>query len=94
MNRALILSLLGALIGGGVGFAMATADEAEGPILVASDQPITVTQILETLRSRGWMNIEVTRLGHYFEVTGAKDGTTKKIMVNALNGRLVEDDED
>jgi hypothetical protein len=94
MNRALILSLVGALIGGGVGFAIATADDGEGPILIASDQPITAQQVLEKLRSEGWTNLEVEQLGRYFEVTGAKDGQAKKIMVNSLTGRLIEADED
>ena len=41
MNRVLVWSLVGALIGGGAGAVIATVDDDEGEIFIASDQPIT-----------------------------------------------------
>ncbi len=96
MNRALVCGLVGglvgALLGGGVGILIATEDEGE--IFIASDQPITVGQAQEKLRSEGWLNIHVMEQGRYLEVTGAKDGRPRKIMVDTLTGRLIADDDD
>jgi hypothetical protein len=94
VNRVLIISLVGALLGGGVGFLIATADEAEGPVLIASGQPITAAQVVEKLQSQGWTNISILEMGRYFEVTGSESGQPKRIMVNSLTGRLIHDDDD
>ena len=81
-------------LGGVVGLVMATADEAEGPIFIASDQPLTEQQVREKLQSDGWMNIQILPQGRYFEITGVEAGRSKKIMVNWLTGRLIGDDDD
>jgi hypothetical protein len=94
MNRVLILSLVGALLGGGVAFLIATADEREGPIFIASDQAITESQVREKLQSQGWLNVQIAEQGQYLEVTGIKGGRTRKIMINSLTGRLIQDDDD
>ena len=41
MNRVLLLGLVGAFLGGGLGILIATAGD-EGEIFIGSDQPITV----------------------------------------------------
>ncbi len=94
MNRALIGILIGALIGGGVGLVIATSDGGEGPIFIASDQPITEGQVREKLQSQGWLNIRITEQGRYFEATGVKGDRSRKIMIDSLTGQLVEDDDD
>jgi len=94
MNRALIGILIGALIGGGVGLVIATSDGGEGPIFIASDQPITEGQVREKLESQGWLNIRITEQGRYFEATGVKGDRSRKIMIDSLTGQLIEDDDD
>ncbi len=94
MNQALIGILIGALIGGGVGLVIATSDGGEGPIFIASDQPITEGQVREKLQSQGWLNIRITEQGRYFEATGVKGDRSRKIMIDSLTGQLVEDDDD
>ncbi len=94
MNQALIGILIGALIGGGVGLVIATSDGGEGPIFIASDQPITEGQVREKLQSQGWLNIRITEQGRYFEATGVKGDRSRKIMIDSLTGQLIEDDDD
>jgi hypothetical protein len=92
MNRVLVLSLIGALLGGVLGLVIATADEAEGPVFIASDQPITTAQVVEKLQADGWVDIKVAELGRYFEATGAKDGRGRRIMINPLTSPLTKSD--
>lgn len=92
MNRVLLLSLVGALLGGGVGFLIASADE--GPIFIASDQPITTLQVREKLATEGWLNIQIEQQGRYFAATGTKDGSSRKIMIDSLTGQLIADEDD
>ena len=93
MNRLLIGGFIGALLGAGLGVFIA-ADEGEGEIFIASDQPITAGQVREKLQSQGWLNIQITEQGRYFEATGAKDGRSRKIMVDSLTGERIEGDDD
>jgi hypothetical protein len=92
MNQVLVYGLIGAFLGGGLGVLIATAGD-EGEIFITSDQPITVAQVQEKLRSEGWQNVQITEQGRYFEVAGSKDGENRKMMVNTLTGRLVADDD-
>ncbi len=74
MNRvAVVCGLVGAVLGGGLGVLIATAGD-EGEIFIASDQPITVAQTQEKLPSEGWLNVQITEMGRYFEIAGSKDG--------------------
>lgn len=93
MNRVLLLSLLGAVLGGGLGALIATAGD-DGEIFIASDQPITVAQVREKLRAEGWLDVQITEQGRYLEVIGSKDGRARKMMLNTLTGRLIADDDD
>lgn len=93
MSRLLIGGFIGALLGAELGVLIA-ADEGEGEIFIASDQPITAGQVREKLQSEGWMSIQVTEQGRYFEATGTKDGRSKKILVDSLTGQLIEGDDD
>ncbi|MGE5269655.1 MAG: hypothetical protein ACM3JG_08295 [Thiohalocapsa sp.] len=54
MNQAFLYSLIGAVLGGGPGVFIATAGD-EGEAFMASDQPITVAQVQNELRSDGWL---------------------------------------
>ena len=94
MNRVLVWSLVGALIGGGAGAVIATVDDDEGEIFIASDQPITADRVREKLQSDGWINVQLAEYGRYFEATGTQDGRPKKITVDSLTGRLIEGDDD
>lgn len=92
MNQALLYGLIGAVIGGGLGVLIATAGD-EGEIFIASDQPITVAQVQDKLRSEGWMNVQIAEQGRYLEVAGSKDGQARKMMIDTLTGRLIAHDD-
>jgi hypothetical protein len=92
MKQVLVYGLVGALLGGGLGVLIATSG-GEGEIFIASDQPITVAQVSEKLRSEGWLNLQVTEMGRYLEIAGSKDGQSRKMMVDTLTGRLIADDD-
>ena len=93
MNQILVWSLVGALLGGGVGAVIATADNGD-EIFIASDQPINAGQVQEKLQSQGWTNIQVTEQGRYLKASGIKDQRVKKILVDSLTGQLIEGDDD
>ena len=93
MNRILIMGLVGAVLGGGLGVFMATAGD-ESEVFIASDQPITVAQVREKLRSEGWLNVQIIEQGRYLELAGSKNGQARKMMVDTLTGRVVADDDD
>lgn len=93
MNQALLYGLIGAVLGGGLGVLIATAGD-EDDVFIASDQPITVAQVQDKLRSEGWLNIEIAAQGRYLEIAGSKDGQARKMMVDTLTGRLIADDDD
>ena len=61
MNQLLVYGLIGAVFGGGLGVLIATGDDGE--VFIASDQPITVAQVQDKLRSEGWLNIQITEHG-------------------------------
>ena len=92
MSRLLIAGLIGDLLGAGLGVLVA-ADEGEGSIFNASDQPITTGQVREMLQLQGWLNIQITEQGRYFEATGTKGGRSRKMMIDSLTGQLMEDDD-
>jgi hypothetical protein len=93
LNGLLIGGLIGALLGAGLGVLIAT-EEGEDSIFIASNQPITEDQVREKLQSQGWMNIKITEQGRYFEVTGAMEGRSRKLMIDTLTGKLIQDDDD
>lgn len=93
MNQALLFGLIGAVLGGGLGVLIAVAPD-EGEVFIASDQPITVAQVQDKLRSEGWSNVQIMEQGRYFEVAASKDGQPRKMMIDSLTGRLLADDDD
>ena len=93
MNRLLIGGFIGALLGAGLGVLIAS-DEGERSIFIASDQPITEGQVREKLQSQGWLNIQITERGRFFEVTGTEGGRSRKMMIDSLTGQMMEDDDD
>ncbi len=93
MTQVLVYGLIGAVLGAGLGVLIATAGD-EGEIFIASDQPITVAQVQEKLRSQGWLNVQINEQGRYLEIAGSKDGQPRKMMVDGLTGRLIADDDD
>lgn len=93
MNQMLVYGLIGAFLGGGLGVLIAIAGE-DGEIFITTDQPITVAQVQEKLRSDGWLNVQIAEQGRYFEVAGSKDGQSRKLMIDSLTGRLIADNDD
>ena len=93
MNQMILYGLIGAFVGGGLGLLIAVAG-GDGEIFIATDQPITVAQVQDKLRSEGWLNVQVADQGRYLEVAGSKDGQARKLMVDTLSGRLIADDDD
>ena len=93
MNRMLLLGLIGAFLGGGIGVLIATTGD-EGEVFIASDQPITVAQVQEKLRFEGWLNVQIAEQGRYLEIAGSKDGQSRKMMVDSLTGRLIAGEDD
>ena len=94
MCRALVGGLIGALLGGGVGVLIATAEEVQGPVFIASNGTVTQDQVREKLQSEGWTNVQVMDEGRYFEATGSKNGKPSKVTVDVVTGRLLADDDD
>jgi hypothetical protein len=94
MNRLLVWTIAGALLIGGTGVLIATAEQSKGPVFIAGDQPVTEDQVRQKLQSEGYSNLQVVRQGRYFEATGSKDGQTGRITVDSQTGRLRGDDED
>ena len=94
MNRALVLGLIGAFLGGGLGVLIAMAGEGEGEIFIASNQPITEAQLRGKLQSDGWINVKIKNEGRYFQASGLKDGRLTTITLDAISGRLLDSDED
>jgi hypothetical protein len=68
---------------------MATAEEGEGPVFIASDVPVTVDRVREKLVSEGWTNIYIANEGRYLEALGLKNGKTNTVTVDAVTGRLM-----
>jgi hypothetical protein len=94
MNQALLFGLIGAVLGGGLGVLIATAENREGPIFIASNQAVTEAQVRDKLQSEGWTDIRMMQQGLYLEATGSQGGRPKRIMINLASGRLVADDSD
>ena len=92
MNQVLVYGLIGAILGGGLGVLIATGGD-DGEIFIASDQPVTVSQVQDKLRSEGWLNVQITEQGRYLEVAGSKDGQPRKMMVDTLTGHLIADED-
>ncbi|HYX02669.1 MAG TPA: hypothetical protein VE963_11305 [Reyranella sp.] len=94
MNRRLLAALLlGVALMAGTGVLIATA-ESRGAVFIPGDQPVTEAQVREKLQSEGYTNVQIARQGNFFEALGSKDGKTGKVVVDARNGRLADDDDD
>jgi hypothetical protein len=93
MNQVLVFGLVGAVLGGGLGVLIATADN-ESEIFIASDHPITVAQVQDKLQSDGWLDVQITEQGRYLEIAGSKEGQPRKMTVDTLTGRLIADGDD
>ena len=84
----------GALLVGVAGVLIATAEQSQGPVFIAGDQPVTEDQIRQELQSEGYLSVQVVRQGRYFEVMGSKDGQTGRNTVDSQTGRLRGGDDD
>jgi len=93
MNRMLVLGLIGAFLGGGIGVLVATAD-AGGEAFITGDQPIIEARIRDKLHSDGWVNVTIKDEGRYFEASGLKNGHQKAIAIDAVSGHLTDSDDD
>jgi len=95
MNRRLLMALIcGAALTGATGVWIATAAPTKGPVFIAGDQPVTEDQVRQKLEADGYLNVLILRQGRNFEAMAAKDGKVAKFVVDAQNGRLVNDDDD
>jgi hypothetical protein len=93
MYRVLILGLIGAFLGGGVGVLIAVSDDENG-VYIASDRPVTEDQVRAKLQSEGWAPIEVKRDDRYIVATVSKNGRVGRLTVDSLTGQLIADDRD
>jgi hypothetical protein len=93
-RRVLVWAIGGALLVGVSGVLIATAEQSQGPVFIAGDQPVTEDQIRQKLQSEGYSNVQVVRQGRYFEAIGSKEGQSGKITVDSQTGRLRSDDDD
>jgi UDP-N-acetyl-D-mannosaminuronic acid transferase (WecB/TagA/CpsF family) len=98
MNRIHVCIISAAVLTGAAGLAslIATAQQRQGPIFIAGDQPVTEDQVREELKTEGWSNIKIVRQGRYFEVSATKNEQIGKLAVDSQTGRLRanEDDDD
>lgn len=46
------------------------------------------------MAANGWGNVEITREGRYFQVTGSKDRDTGHFSIDSQTGRVRGDDAD
>jgi hypothetical protein len=94
MNRVLVWSLVGALLGGGLAALIAAYDEAEGQMVIAGDLPLTEDQVRGQLAARGWADLTLTHDARYIEVSGKASGREAHMMVDSLTGKIISDDSD
>jgi len=87
MNRVLLLGLIGAFLGGGLGALIAVSNEGETDIFIASDQPVTEDQVRAKLQSEGWSAIRVTKDKRYIEVTASKGGRMARCSSSGFSGQ-------
>ena len=98
MRRTIVWFIAGGTaLAAAAGLVIAAANQSQGPIFIAGDNPVTEDQIRQKLISDGWSNVLIVRQGRYFEAMALKDGQTGKITVDARSGRLranSDDDDD
>ena len=94
MSQKLVWAVCAALVAGIAVFAVVTAEPVEGPIFIASNQPVTEDAVRQKLLADGWSNVQIARQGRYLEAIASKDGRNNKIVVDTLTGRLRADDDD
>ncbi len=95
MNRRLLVTLIGATAAVAVtGVVIAIAEQPKGPPFIPGGQPVTEDLVRQKMQSEGYANIQIVRQGRFFEAMGSKDGKTGKVRVDALTGRLADDDDD
>jgi hypothetical protein len=94
MGRILILGLIGAVLGGGLGTLIAISDDEDGPMFIAGELPITEDRVRAKLETDGWAVIQMTRDDRYIEASASKNGRTGRLMVDTLTGQLIGDDRD
>jgi len=82
-----------AILVGAAGLATVIA-RAPGAVFIAGDQPVSEDQVRNKLRSDGWTDVRITHEGQLIQATGLRDGQTQKLVVDARNGRLRDDDDD
>src|SRR5882757_8972371 len=93
MKRRLLVALIGgtALVAA-AGALIATAEQPKGPVFISGDQPVTEDLVRQKLQSDVYSNVLIVREGRFFESVVTKAGTTGKVKVDALTGRLAVDD--
>jgi hypothetical protein len=94
MNRVLVWSLVGALLGGGLAALIAAYDETKVQMVIAGDLPLSEDQVRGQLAARGWAEVTLTHDERYIEVTGKAAGRAAHMAVDSLTGKIVSDDSD
>ena len=93
MDRPFLTVVIGAALVAAVAVAV-TVTQWREPAFVAGDQPVTAEQVLRSLQTHGYSDVQVARQGNFFQGTGSKNGKTAKVVVDARTGRLVEKNEE
>lgn len=68
-------------------------ERRDGPVFISTG-PVTEEQVRQRMAANGWGNVEITREGRYFQVTGSKDRETGRFSVDSQTGRVRDDDAD
>ncbi len=61
-----------------MGVLIATAEDREGPIFIASNEAVTEAQVRNKLQSEGWTDIRIMQQGLYLEATGSQEGSPEE----------------
>lgn len=93
MDRKFLTVVIGGALVAAAAIAI-TATQWREPAFVAGDQPVTAEQVLKSLQTHGYSDVQVARQGNFFQGTGSRNGKTAKVVVDARTGRLVEKNEE
>jgi len=96
MNRLVSWGIAGILLAGAAGL-MVHAQQRQGVVFIAGDNPVTEEQVRAKLQNDGYSGVQIYKDGRYFQVLASKSGIVSKIAVDSQTGRLRagnDDDDD
>jgi hypothetical protein len=91
---ALMWTLAAVFLVGAITAVDIVRERREGPVFISSTGPVTESQVRDKMATNGWINVEITREGRYFQVMGSKDRETGHFRVDSQTGRVRDDDAD